>query len=82
MRLRVSYHGVQRLTRNHHGHMVYGGSDLTRGARRLRCAAGHRAGAVRCGSRSTRPRCYHAAVDRMLPGFMASRINYDVAQGQ
>ncbi|MGJ7506733.1 DUF3182 family protein [Variovorax sp. GT1P44] len=79
--LTMSYYGLQRLTRNHHGHWVYGGSDLTavRGGfdaldklllkPSLRLAIDQAA-------------VYHAAVVDSFPGFMASRINYDVAQGQ
>lgn len=78
--LRISYYGLQRLTRNHRGDWVYGGSDLT---------------TVRGGFEAfdTMPLepplrlaidqavVYHAAVVASFPGFMASRINYDVAQG-
>jgi len=79
--LTMSYYGLQRLTRNHRGHWVYGGSDLTavRGGfdvldklvmkQTLRVAIDQAA-------------VYHAAVIESFPGFMASRINYDVAQGQ
>jgi hypothetical protein len=77
---RISYYGLQRLTRNHLGHWVYGGSDLT---------------AVRGGFEAfadmplepalrlalDQAACYHASVIESYPGFMASRINYDVAQG-
>ena len=78
--LRVSYYGLQREVRNHRGESVYGGSDLT---------------AVRGGLETLhamplsrdlhlaieQARAYHAAVVDSFPGFMASRINYDVAQG-
>jgi hypothetical protein len=78
--MRASYHGVQRMTRNNHGHMVYGGSDLTlvRGgfddllARDL-------APNVRLAIEQSR--AYHEAATDCFPGFYASRINYDVAQG-
>lgn len=78
--LTISYYGLQRLTQNHRGHWVYGGSDLT---------------AVRGGFDALdqlqlqpslqlaieQAAVYHAAVVESFPGFMASRINYDVAQG-
>lgn len=79
--MRASYHGVQRMTRNNHGHMVYGGSDLTlvRGgfdalleldfAPNIRLAI-------------EQSRAYHEAAMDCFPGFYASRINYDVAQGR
>lgn len=79
--LRISYYGLQRLARNHQGEWVYGGSDLTtvRGGfdafasmplePSLRLAIDQAA-------------CYHASVVESYPGFMASRINYDVAQGE
>lgn len=79
--LTISYYGLQRTTRNHRGKWVYGGSDLTavRGAfdaltrlplePTLRLAIDQAA-------------VFHAAVVESFPGFMASRINYDVAQGE
>ena len=79
--LRVSYYGLQRLTRNHHGECVYGGSDLT-------CVRGdldtlHALPGLSADLRLAidQARAYHAAVIDSFPGFMASRINYDVAQG-
>ncbi|MFT3720748.1 DUF3182 family protein [Pseudorhodoferax sp.] len=77
----ATYHGVQRLTRNHHGEEVYGGSDLTvvRGdfqallalplAREVRVAV-------------EQALLYDSAAAACFPGFLASRINYDVAQGR
>jgi hypothetical protein len=78
--MRASYCGVQRLTTNHHGEQVYGGSDLTiaRGgfdrllelslAREVVSAIGHARG-------------YHTAAMTSFRGMFASRCNYDVAQG-
>ncbi|OUL98330.1 biotin carboxylase [Variovorax sp. JS1663] len=76
----ASYYGWQRLTVDNHGHEVYGGSDLTvaRGGfdallslsfpDELRLAV-------------EQARIFHRAVEGAFPGFLASRINYDVAQG-
>ncbi|MDM0104380.1 DUF3182 family protein [Variovorax sp. J22R24] len=78
--LTMSYYGLQRLTRNHRGHCVYGGSDLT----------AVRGGFDALNAMQLEPSLrlaieqaavYHAAVVESYPGFMASRINYDVAQG-
>ncbi|MDM0074614.1 DUF3182 family protein [Variovorax sp. J2P1-59] len=78
--LTVSYYGLQRLTRNHRGDQVYGGSDLTV----------VRGGFDALNAMPLKPSLrlaieqasvYHAAVVESYPGFMASRINYDVAQG-
>jgi len=79
--LTMSYYGLQRTTQNHRGEWVYGGSDLTavRGAfdalTRLRLAPALRLAIDQAA-------VFHAAVVDSFPGFMASRINYDVAQGQ
>lgn len=76
----ISYHGQQRLTRNRHGQEVYGGSTLklVRGdfdallhtnlpaARRLAIE---------------QARAYHRAAFAHFDGLIASRSNYDVAQG-
>jgi hypothetical protein len=78
--LLATYYGFQRLTRNNHGLEVYGGSDLTvvRGdfqsllalelTREVRIAV-------------EQALIYDGAVQACFPGFFASRINYDVAQG-
>jgi len=78
--MRIAYHGVQRVTHNHHGNEVYGGSDLhiVRGGlaellrrdlpQQVRLAVLQAAG-------------YDAAVGKAFPGFFASRRNYDVLQG-
>lgn len=79
--LRISYYGLQRLTRNHDGEWVYGGSDLTcvRGDLDTLHALPKLATDLRLAI--DQARAYHAAVIESFPGFMASRINYDVAQG-
>ena len=76
----ASYHGVQYLTTDNTGAQAYGGSDLTvvRGdfhALRAALAAGPVSTAV------DQALAYDAAVRDCYPGFFASRINYDVAQG-
>lgn len=76
----TSYTGTQRLTMDHHGQEVYGGSRLlvARGGydklleldleEHLRIAI--------------RQACaYHSAVCQLYPRFFTSRSNYDVAQG-
>ena len=79
--MRISYYGLQRLTRNHAGEWVYGGSDLTavRGDLDTLHALPQLAPELRLAI--DQARAYHAAVVSSFPGFMASRINYDVAQG-
>lgn len=76
----ATYYGVQRLTRNRKGAEVYGGSDLTvvRGdfqallalelSREVRIAV-------------EQALLYDSAAQAAFPGLLASRINYDVAQG-
>ena len=78
--VRIAYHGVQRVTRNHHGHEVYGGSDLhiVRGglADLLRRELPQQ---VRLAVQQAAT--YDAAVGKAFPEFFASRRNYDVLQG-
>ena len=78
--LRVSYYGLQRLVRNHRGEWVYGGSDLTAVRGDLDALRAMRL-APELQLAIDQARAYHAAVVESFPGFMASRINYDVAQG-
>lgn len=78
--LRAVYHGTQGLTRNHQGHEVYGGSQLvvSRGgfdallredlAPPLRRAV-------------EQALAFHRAAKACFRGLLASRCNYDVAQG-
>jgi hypothetical protein len=78
--LRASYCGVQRLTTNHHGEQVYGGSDLTiaRGGfdQLIKLAL---AGEVE--TAIDQARGYHTAAMASFRGMFASRCNYDVVQG-
>src|SRR5215813_10282941 len=77
--LRISYHGTQRTVADNEGQPVYGGSDLVcvRGGWEsldaLPMSPEVRAAVVAA-------RRYDAATEE-LPGFTASRRNYDVAQG-
>jgi Protein of unknown function (DUF3182) len=77
--LRVSYHGTQRIVRDNKGRPVYGGSDLicVRGGWKVLDAL-PMAPDVRAAVAAARR--YDAATE-LFPGFMASRRNYDVAQG-
>ncbi|MBA1204586.1 DUF3182 family protein [Pseudomonas capeferrum] len=75
-----SYYGTQRLTRDHQGEEVYGGSDLmvVRGdyqtllrlplEDQLRLAI-------------DQATAYERAAEEHFPGFVASRRNYDIARG-
>lgn len=77
----ISYVGTQRLTPNHRGQMVYGGSVLN-------VVRGGFASLVelpmdRFLSRAVElARRYDKAALEELPGFLASRRNYDVAMGR
>lgn len=76
---RISYHGIQRITTNHQGESVYGGSSLyvVRGdyaALSQLTQPPHLLVAI------DQARCYDAAAESHL-GLMASRRNYDIAQG-
>lgn len=77
----LSYHGSQRLTRDNAGIEVYGGSDLTlvRGGFDVLLADSGLAPGLRLAIDQAMR--YHQAVIDCYPGFFASRINYDVAQG-
>ena len=76
----ASYHGVQRLTADHAGEQVYGGSDLTvvRGGFDALLALPLRP-EVRLAVEQAR--LFHRAVVEGFAGFFASRINYDVVRG-
>ncbi|MBO9662872.1 DUF3182 family protein [Dokdonella sp.] len=78
---RIAYYGTQHTVRNHHGHDVYGGSELVV----MRDGAGpperaDMSAALRAAL--TRAQRYEAAVVRAFPRFFASRHNYDVACGR
>lgn len=77
----ATYCGTQRLTRNHAGHEVYGGSRLmvVRGDHEQLLAQPLdevQRDAVE------RAMVYHRAALACFPGLMATRWNYDVASGQ
>jgi hypothetical protein len=78
-RASISYHGTQRVTKNNHGRSVYGGSNLicVRGEWEA-LAAVAMSDEVRLGV--AQARTYDRATG-LLPGFIASRRNYDVGQG-
>ena len=76
----ASYYGTQRLTKDNHGRDVYGGSDLI-------VARGdyddllNLALAPEARLAVTQARVYDEAASNCFPGLIASRRNYDVAQG-
>lgn len=76
----ASYHGTQVLTTNHRGVEVYGGSTLrvVRGGFDA-LLADVSDGPVR--RAVERAMTFHEAVMAAYPGTMASRCNYDIAQG-
>ena len=80
-RLCASYVGRQRLTRNHAGQWVYGGTDLLcapgslEALRQLPLTGDQRLAVEQA-------RCYHDEALACFPGTYASRANYDVAQGR
>ncbi|MEJ8814613.1 DUF3182 family protein [Variovorax ureilyticus] len=77
----ASYHGVQRETRSNRNHAIYGGTDvhMVRGDFDALLQQPLSAGVRRAVEQAS---LYHAAVIDCYPGFFASRINYDVAQGR
>ncbi|SCK16155.1 Protein of unknown function [Variovorax sp. HW608] len=77
----ASYHGVQRATRSNRNHVIYGGTDLhmVRGDFDALLRQPLAPGVRRAVEQAS---LYHAAVIDCYPGFFASRINYDVAQGE
>ena len=76
----AAYCGTQRLTRDNAGRTVYGGSDLTvvrgslDGLRRTSLPQALQIAAVQA-------QLYDTAAARTYPSLIASRRNYDVAQG-
>ena len=76
----VSYYGRQRLTRDNAGEEVYGGSDLMLVRGDFEALAGTGLAPRLCHA-IDQARRYHRAVIACYPGFFASRVNYDVAQG-
>lgn len=78
--MRASYCGTQRLTTNHRGRQVYGGSDLIV----ARGDFGRLTELVLAPETRTaiaQAREYHAAAVTSFGGMFASRFNYDIAQG-
>ena len=77
----VSYYGRQRMTQDNDGQSVYGGSDLTlvRGNFDALLATTSPPPALCLAIEQARR--YNKAVIDCFPGFLASRVNYDVAQG-
>ncbi|MFP5428194.1 MAG: DUF3182 family protein [Gammaproteobacteria bacterium] len=78
--LTCSYHGTQRLTHDHQGIEVYGGSDL------LVVRGDYQAllqlpleDPVRLAVNQAM--AYEQAAEQHFPGFLASRRNYDIARG-
>jgi hypothetical protein len=76
----ASYHGTQRLTRNHRGDEVYGGSDLVvvRGGFDELLAMPLQP-EIRAATEQALT--YHHAALRHFKGMFASRYNYDVVHG-
>jgi hypothetical protein len=76
----ASYCGIQNLTRNNAGEEVYGGSELlvARGDFEALLVLPH-ADEVR--TAVAQACAYHRAALACFPGMLASRCNYDVAQG-
>ena len=79
--LRIAYCGTQRQTRNHQGHSVYGGSDLVvvRGGFDELLAVALPAQDVEAVRLARR---FDDEVSAQVPGFFASRRNYDVILGR
>ncbi len=75
-----SYHGTQDLTRNHHGHEVYGGSQLIVSRGGLTDLL-HSPLPPLVQTAVQQALTYHDAALDCFDGFFASRCNYDIAQG-
>lgn len=76
----LSYFGTQHVTPDHAGELAYGGSDLVvvQGDYDALLTL-DLADPVRLAI--AQARCFDAAADALLPGFFASRRNYDTVQG-
>jgi uncharacterized protein DUF3182 len=76
----ITYHGIQRLTPDHSGAAVYGGSDLVvaRGGFNALMTLDLPETARRAIEQA---RAYQTAVCGVFPGMILSRRNYDIAQG-
>lgn len=79
--LKACYIGVQSLTRNNHGHEVYGGSSLlvTRGTMDSLLQLGLEPAMHTAVQQAL---VYHHAAMDCFTGMFASRCNYDVIQGR
>ena len=76
----ATYYGTQRLVRNNKGDEVYGGSALTVVRGDFDALLAHELPpAVRTAVEQAL--VYDSAATACYPGFFASRINYDIAQG-
>jgi hypothetical protein len=77
----ASYFGTQKLTRDHHGMEVYGGSVLTVVRGEFDALLGFD---LDDGERTAvrQARTYDAAASYCFPGFFASRRNYDIVEGR
>jgi hypothetical protein len=76
----LSYHGVQQNNRNPRGDLVYGGSDLLVVRGDFDCLlALDLVESVKLAIRQAVQ--FDRAIHQLLPGFFASRRNYDIAQG-
>ncbi|WP_265502872.1 DUF3182 family protein [Paracoccus beibuensis] len=77
----VTYCGTQNVTTDNRGRTVYGGSDLivARGDYETLMSVRLPQSAMKA---TELARTYDEAADRHIPGFLASRRNYDVAQGR
>ncbi len=76
----ITYYGRQRLTTNHQGSEVYGGSELIVMRGHFDALLGLELTAE-ARLAVTQARRYDAAAASAFPGFLASRRNYDVALG-
>lgn len=77
----VSYFGRQRMTLDNAGQSVYGGSDLTLVRGNFDALLAKTSPSPALCLAIEQARRYHQAVIDCFPGFLASRVNYDVAQG-
>ncbi|MCD6680347.1 MAG: DUF3182 family protein [Burkholderiaceae bacterium] len=80
-RLKASYFGTQRTTRDRHGVEVYGGSTITMVRGGFDALEPHVAGDESLRRAIGLARGYHEAAFASFAGLFASRCNYDVVQG-
>lgn len=79
--LQIAYYGEQQLTPNHQGENVYGGSTLNvvRGGLSALTALDL---PLDIAAAVAQAASFDAAADQQLPGFIASRRNYDIVRGR